>query len=151
MKLESFLKQFGMSSPPDAKLLNRSYFIVPDLSWIKFNPEYVGECIAHERGDVIIPSIDFLQVIGRQANNKVIVSDKGAWLFICGRDLFSENIVEHFNAKLNDFVAVINQHKECIGYGQVVADFSGSRAVVKRLFDIGDLLRRENKKRKVKR
>lgn len=142
MKLNEFLKQFGMSAP-SCKLISHSYFVVPDSYWLKFQPVYIGECIAHERGNNIVPSVDFLQVMGKQAKRKVVVNEKGEWLFICGRDLFEDAIVKSNGAKKDDIVVVLNQHMECIGYGR----FIDSKIAVKRIFDIGDLLRREKKRK----
>ncbi len=143
MKLKDFLNEFGINEIPQAKLVGRSYFIIEDESLLSKNPAYIGECIAHLRGEGIIPSIDFLQKIGKTARKHVIVNPEAEWLFICGRDLFKEKISVHNNPEKGEKTAVLNQHGECIGYGT----YNGG---IKRLYDIGDLLRRERKKGKVR-
>ncbi len=139
MTFKEFLKQFGIHEAPNTIIINRSYY---KASKQPFGVVYAGELIAHQRGEYIIPSIHFLQKIAKQATKKVVVDDKGAWMFICGKDAFAKSIITH-NAEPNDFVVVMNQHDECIGYGI----YQEGRAAVIRKFDIGDLLRRERKQR----
>jgi len=150
MSFEKFLGQFGIKQTVDVVKLGRSFFKCDDKTLIANRPLFAGECIAHERGPAIIPSIDWLQEIGRAARRHVVVDSKGEWLFICGRDVFGKSIKSHNNPKLNDFVVVLNEHKECLGYGVMSAPIETKRVVIKRLFDIGDLLRRERRaKRRV--
>jgi len=150
MNLDEFLKPFGIKKKLDAQIVSRSYFIVKDKNFLGKNPAYSGECIAHIRGPVLIPSIDFLQQIGKEARRHVIINSKAEWLFICGRDIFAKGITAHNNPEVGDRVVILNQHKECLGYGDMTAPFTDTRVVIKRLFDIGDLLRRERKSRKVR-
>jgi len=150
LTLQEFLDDFEMKVPSDVRMVGRSYFKVYDESWLKHHPHYIGECIAHERGNTCIPSIDFLQVMGKNAKKRVVVDDKGEWLFICGRDLFTATITQRKGVELGDIVVVLNKHGECIGYGEVIAPFELKNVVIKRRFDIGDLLRREKNRRKVR-
>ncbi|MEM3154062.1 MAG: hypothetical protein QW165_00650 [Candidatus Woesearchaeota archaeon] len=150
MNLEEFLKTFGIKKKINAQLIGRSYFIIKEKQLLPKKPLYTGECIAHIRGPVLIPSIDFLQQIAKEARKHVVLNAKAEWLFICGRDVFAKGITSHNNPEVGDRVAILNQHKECLGYGDAIAPLEGKRVVIKRLFDIGDLLRRERKSRKVK-
>ena len=153
MNVQEFVKQFGIANAPDTVLVGRSYFQIPKQlqSFVSKHPIYVGKCIAHIRGPVLIPSIDFLQFIGKNARKKVVVNKDGAWLFICGRDIFGKSIVSGSgNPSVNDIVVIMNEFNECLGYGTLVAPLSEKKIIIKRLFDIGDLLRRERKSRKVK-
>ena len=149
MNIEEFLRPFGIKKKIDAQVVNRSYFIV-DKKFLGKNPLYTGECIAHIRGPVLIPSIDFLQQIAKEARKQVTLNSKGEWLFICGRDVFAKSIISHNNPQLGDRVVILNEHKECLGYGEMTAQLTDKRVVIKRLFDIGDLLRRERKSKKVR-
>lgn len=146
MNVDEFLKQFGISRKMEVQLIGRSYFIAEKTVFGKI-PVYSGECIAHLRGERIAPSISFLQQIGKEARKHVVVNPKGEWLFICGRDIFSKSIISHNNPEKGDIVVVLNQHRECIGYGEIAAPLNEKNVVVKRIFDIGDLLRREREKR----
>ena len=150
MSIQEFLKPFGIKKEIDAQLVGGSYFIVKEKQFLSKRPIYTGECVAHSRGPLIIPSIDFLQQISKEARKHVVLNPKGEWLFICGRDAFGKSIASHNNPEVGDRVVVLNQHKECIGYGDIVAPLTEKQTVIKRLFDIGNLLRRERKSRKVK-
>ncbi len=150
MSIAEFLKPFGIKKEIDAQLVGNTYFIVKDKQFLAKKPIYTGECIAHMRGQSLIPSIDFLQQIGKEARKHVVLNPKGEWLFICGRDVFGKSIASHNNPEVGDRVAILNQHRECIGYGDIIAPIEEKVMVIKRLFDIGNLLRRERKSRKVK-
>ncbi|MBW2969877.1 hypothetical protein KY319_02015 [Candidatus Woesearchaeota archaeon] len=145
--LQEFLKPFGIKQAPEVQLVGRSYFITTEnIPGAVYN----GECIAHIRGPVLIPSVTFLQKIGKEAKKHVILTEKAEWLYICGRDIFTKGITSHNNPEVGDRVVILNQYKECLGYGDMVAPLDTKRTVIKRLFDIGDLLRRERKSKKVK-
>jgi len=143
MKIEEYLKQFGIKEQIDTISLNRALYRKADKTLLQKKPAYSGELIARQRGDTYIPSINFLQHIGKQARHKVHVDNKGEWMVICGRDLFKKSVTKHTNPQPDDKVVIINQHDECIGYG----DYQEGRIAVKNLFDIGNLLRRERKRR----
>ena len=150
MNLKEFLKQFGIAREFNETVLGRSYFTTKENSLSEYKPVYLGECIAHKRGETIIPSIDLLQWMGKTSKNKVVLTPEGEWLFICGRDIFSKSIVSHTNPKIGEITVILNKEEECIGYGNVINPLQtqGKRPVIKRLFDIGDLLRRERKNQK---
>ena len=149
MNLQEFLRLFGIKKELATQLVGRSYYLVKDRQLLSKHPAYAGECIAHIRGPVLIPSIDFLQQIGKEARKHVVLNPKAEWLYICGRDVFAKGIASHNNPAVGDRVVVLNQHKECLGYGDMTAPLTEQRVVIKRLFDIGDLLRRERKTKKV--
>ena len=150
MNLQEFLQSFGVKKTVNAQLVGRSYFIVKEKQLLSKRPLYTGECIAHVRGPVLIPSIDFLQQIAKEARKHIVLNEKAEWLFICGRDVFAKSIISHNNPQLGDRVVILNEHKECLGYGDMTAELTDKRVVIKRLFDIGDLLRRERKSKKVR-
>jgi ribosome biogenesis protein Nip4 len=103
---------------------------------IKKQAEYLGAFLGKKEK----PSLFLLQLLAKNANKKVWLNEKGAWLFICGRDVFAKSIVKAENA--DDFVLIMNEYDECLGFGQVV-DLSAKKVAIKRMFDIGDFLRRE--------
>ena len=90
------------------------------------------------------PGLFLLELLARHSENKVWLNEKGAWLFICGRDIFGESITKKFGSfNKGDFVLVMDRYDECLGFGRVVDTFSTKKVVVKNEFDIGDFLRRE--------
>lgn len=147
LTLKEFLAKFEIADEKKAVLIGRSYFESPQESLLRRRPVYSGRCLAHLRGESVIPSLDLLQEIGRKAKYKVTLSKEGEWLFICGRDIFGKSITSHNNPPLGARVVVINAQKECLGYGDVVAPLEEKKVVVRRIFDLGDLLRRERSQR----
>lgn len=147
MNLKEFLARFEITDEKKAVLLGRSYFEKVDESLIRKRPLYSGKCVAHIRGESIIPSVDFLQEVGRKAKYKVTLSKEGEWLFICGRDVFGKSIIKHNNPPLGARVVIVTENKECLGYGDVVAPLEEKKVVIRRIFDLGDLLRRERSQR----
>ncbi|RJQ21908.1 hypothetical protein C4580_01970 [Candidatus Woesearchaeota archaeon] len=145
MNLSEFLAQFGIAEVPKGELVGRSYFEFRDRALLSRRPFFIGKCLAHVRGPVLVPGVDLLQFIGKKAKYKVSVSPEGEWLFICGRDIFGKSVVGQSDAGIGDRVAVLNVRGECIGYGDVIAPLSEKKVVIRRLFDLGDLLRRERR------
>lgn len=143
MKLPDFLKQFGITKPVDARLIGRSYYRDAAEHLLAFKPLASGECIAHQRGEKLIPSTTFLQWIASNAAHRVTVNDEGAWLFICKRDLMAQHVTKHTKPPIGTIVVVLNKHNECLGYGKLVGPFTSKQVILRREFDIGDLLRRE--------
>lgn len=73
----------------------------------------------------------------------VTVNAKSAWLFVCGRDILKKGVVKHDEVKSGDLALVCDEQGHALGYGQVRLGMKGAIASVKRLFDLGDYLRRE--------
>lgn len=113
---------------------------------IKKKISYIGIYI----GTAEKPGLFLLQKLAGHAKRKVWVDEKGEWLFICKRDLFGSSISKSEGLiEKGDWVMVMNRHDECLGYGKVAADLpldDSDKIAVRRIFDIGDFLRRERKK-----
>jgi ribosome biogenesis protein Nip4 len=125
----------------------RYYLLNPSLeNFAPRNFYYAGLYLGKVRDRVFFPSFNFLNILLNSAKNLVIVNEKAAWLFVCGRDVFQEGIEEIKGSKQKGgFSLVLNQYGECLGFG-VVVDFGGrshNKVVVRNLLDIGDFLRRE--------
>ena len=144
MKLE-ILRQFGVNETINCEQIGTSYFALKDAKLPSRNQVYNGKCLGHHKRSGTVPSIDFLQHIGKQSKHKITVNSKGEWLVICGRDVFGKSIVKHTNPAINDIAVILNEKNECLGYGKVIAPLEEKKVVVELLFDIGDLLRRERK------
>lgn len=153
--LKEFLAGFGITKElfDETKLvkIGNNYFLVQKelQDFLKFKPAYAGEKLFWTRGEKIVPSLKLLESIGLEAKKAVTLNFEGEWLFICGRDIMAKSIIESTGSpKANDLVVVKNRFGECIGYGLYTGAVKG--VVVKRLFDVGDFLRRERKTRKLK-
>ena len=121
--------------------IGRDFYLVDDelrtvCKSIKKQAEYIGTFLGKKEK----PSLYLLNLLAKNSNKKIWLNEKGAWLFICGRDVFAKSITKAENA--DDFVLILNEYDECLGFGQVV-DLSSKKVAIKRLFDIGDFLRRE--------
>jgi len=104
---------------------------------------FLGEV---ERGGVFHPSVPLLFMIAEKAKNRIVIDDKAAWLFVCGRDIFKEGILKiEGSRKKGDYTLVFNKHGECLGYGMIVKNLDRLEGglAVKNLLDVGDFLRRE--------
>jgi ribosome biogenesis protein Nip4 len=78
------------------------------------------------------PSTILLRLIAAQPYvHKVWVDDAAAWLFVCGRDVFTEHIQQNTPDLVEGVNYLIMLGDDCLGYA------------LKNLIDIGDFLRRE--------
>lgn len=113
---------------------------------------YAGIYLGAIKGSSFFPSFLLLDMIAETKANKVVVDDKTAWLFICGRDIFRKGIVEVNNLKKGEYCLVMNQHNECLGFGKIMLNLRGvpdlNQIALKNILDIGDFLRREKKQPK---
>ncbi|MBW2973376.1 hypothetical protein KY346_03205 [Candidatus Woesearchaeota archaeon] len=123
--------------------INNEFYLVDDaLKKIQKKINKPASYIGIFLGKKEKPSLHLLGLIAKHSKKKIWVNEKGAWLFICGRDIFAKSITK-CSGKIKDFVLIMNQHDECLGYGQMVNDLSSKKTVIKNEFDIGDFLRRE--------
>jgi ribosome biogenesis protein Nip4 len=94
------------------------------------------------------PSFNLLNMLVDVAANKIVVDQKAAWLFICGRDVFRTGILKVMGSKRKgDAALVLNEFGECLGFGTIMDSLneSDSKVAVKNVLDIGDFLRRETR------
>jgi ribosome biogenesis protein Nip4 len=92
------------------------------------------------------PSFNLLSILAETEANKVVVDQKAAWLFICGRDTLGEGLkAVHGSRRKGDFTLVLNEFGECLGFGRILHDLSSkdTNVAVRNVSDIGDFLRRE--------
>ena len=116
----------------------------------KIEPEYVGELIAVEKKGRLVPTLTFIERISRQADIKIFVDDKAAWLFMCGKDIFRDSIkrinYKGANVSKNEYgtirgvALVFDQLDACLGYGIII---NRGKIFLKNILDKGDYLRRE--------
>ncbi len=101
-------------------------------------PQTAGLLLGRQFPNGFVPSVALLQMLVPHAERTVTVNDKGAWLFICARDLWSESIIDSKGKpEAGQLVLVCNEHKECLGVGYVVQKISARGLVIKNLYDIG--------------
>ncbi len=106
---------------------------------------YAGSYLGKMRNHKFFPSFNLLTMLAKTEANKVVVDDKTAWLFICGRDIFSKRITATYGSRRKgDYTLILNSFGECLGFGRIVQNLDAeSEFVIKNVSDVGDFLRRE--------
>ncbi|MBS7615738.1 hypothetical protein KEJ45_00850 [Candidatus Bathyarchaeota archaeon] len=150
--LESFAKFFGVKISLNKNFVRKGnrYFLLDErlralakeISGWQFAGAYLGK----NKNGKFYPSSLLLFMITDQAENKIIVDDKAAWLFVCGRDIFKEGIMRVYGSKTRGaYTLVLNKHGECLGFGRITENLDEAKegVVVENVSDIGDFLRRE--------
>jgi ribosome biogenesis protein Nip4 len=123
----------------------RFYLLSPRLKKIQGNFYYAGLYLGKVKNGVFFPSFNLLDMLLPVAANKIVVEQKAAWLFICGRDVFGSGVVKVMGSKRKgDATLVLNAFGECLGFGRLTGDLGATdRVAVKNVLDVGDFLRRE--------
>ena len=104
------------------------------------HPFIFGATLGFQRGPRFVPSNHLLEILGKYAKKKIIVREKAAWLLICGRDIMLPSIVkEEGNPQNGDHIVFLNEQGEALGIG------IKEKKMIRRDFDIGELIRREHK------
>jgi ribosome biogenesis protein Nip4 len=107
---------------------------------------YAGAYLGKVKKGKFFPSFILIAMLAAGKANKVVVNEKAAWLFVCGRDILAEGIKEvQGSRRRGDFTLVLNAFGECLGFGRILSDLSSNQlgAAVQNVSDVGDFLRRE--------
>ena len=141
--LKRFLRDIGSKyKPVDVVNINNKRFsstLDPpiDIPELVYTGTYLGQ--NKQRFE---PSSILLQTLSDEpSTHKVYVDRDTAWLFVVGRDIFDENIVDRTAGVRLGGYCLVMFGEECIGYGRY--ETSRDLRVVKNLYDVGDFLRRE--------
>lgn len=151
MRPQEFVKRFSEFSLIEDKqlyILGRSYYLVDEktykiLSSSNIRPYYAGIYLGRDTNESFIPSFFLLDIL-KKSSKKAMINEKASWLFVCGRDVLSEGIIKKDEAKEMDYLLVLNERKEVLGYGQ------WARNGIHNLLDRGDFLRRERETTKLR-
>lgn len=155
--IEDFARLFGARLGLDRSLVvrkgKRFFLLSPNLKALAGKGGdwfFAGVYLGKFEGGSFFPSFPLLSIIADSAKNRVVVDDKAAWLFVCGRDIFKEGVLEAYGSRSKDaYTLVFNRYGECLGFGMVEKDLNKAKSgvVVKNIFDVGDFLRRERRTR----
>jgi ribosome biogenesis protein Nip4 len=110
------------------------------------NFTYAGVYLGKNVRGKFFPGFELLRMIAKNGANRVIIDDRTEWLFVCGRDIFKQGIIDTVGSgRKDEHVLVVNNRDECLGYGIIVADLDKIERglAVENVLDIGDFLRRE--------
>lgn len=144
---KAFVNQFTEDFDFDSVMkINKKYYLVNpsirlllenlDMEEVRSSGLFLGE----EKSKKFNSSINLLNMLKDKTDRFVKLNDKSSWLFICGRDVFDENIIEKGNIKSS--VLVLNEKEEVIGLGKFDKK---DKKLLKNFYDIGHFLRREKK------
>ena len=154
MKLiEDFVDRFKTIVSLDESLIVRKqdrYFLVAGKlrGLVQEDFFYAGTYLGKVKHGIFFPSFILMAMLAEKESNKIVVDDKTAWLFICGRDVFRRGIQNvSGSVRKGDYALIVNRHSECLGFGRILHNIDEvrekSKVVVKNVSDIGDFLRRE--------
>lgn len=137
--LEQFTVQFTKERIEYVKQGNHFFFIPHRVKEFTVfpNPISRGLFLGEVKTERFYPSLPLLSWIAPRTMRKIVVTDKAAWLFLCGRDIQNESILR--KTIKTGLVLVQNKKDENIGYGFVTPQG------IENLLDRGDYLRRERK------
>ena len=152
---EVFAARFGPRVAFNSEMIieknQRYYLLNPRLKkLLQSDYYYAGLYLGKIKNGMFFPSFNLLNMLVGVASNKIVVNQKAAWLFICGRDVFRAGIIKVMGSKRRgETTLVINEFGECLGFGQIIDDLNGleGKVAIKNILDIGDFLRRENRDR----
>lgn len=152
-KSRTFAEFCNMFTPhplPDVVKIGKRYFYDPqgllklaeERKWEAFS---VGMYLGEEKGD-FRPTSALIDLLAARNDKRVVVGSKAAWLYLCGRDVLMEGVLEPGTYHSNELVFVADHNGNVLGYGKVFGTFNASwrnKIYVKHILDKGEYLRRE--------
>ena len=153
------MKRFGLESEINQENIleieNRFYLVKNNifLKNLSKNSLYSANIFLGKKSkERFIPSPNLIDMISKKTKQKTSLNKKTSWLYICGRDVFKEQLDEFqqntllkLKKKKKDYIIINNNHDEPIGYGIITGT---NKDFIKNKFDVGDLLRREMTKKR---
>ena len=151
--LTNFLQQFGKKILLNLELItekNGRFFQISSAlkPFVKKDFFYAGAYLGKVKKGKFFPSFNLIGMLDKQDVNTVVVGQKAAWLFICGRDILAKSIVRlNGSCMKGSNILVLNEFGECLGFGRIVEKLHVSEVsdavAIRNVLDIGDFLRRE--------
>lgn len=145
-----FAQRVGAKLILDPRLVmereGRHYLLTKKLQGIAHGDFfYAGSYLGKMKRQKFFPSFNLLTMLAKTEANKIFVDDKAAWLFICGRDIFSKRITAVYGSRRKgSYTLILNSFSECLGFGRIIQDLDAeSEVVIQNVSDVGDFLRRE--------
>lgn len=152
--VKAFAAKFGVHLPKedakimeaDGKIFLLNQRLMQLIQKIGVKPFYAGIYLGQRKRRQFAPGFMLLYLMAENAEKRVYLNDKAAWLFVCGRDVFPEGVFRLEGViRRGDHVLLFNRHGECLGYGLMMQEPKEARegVLIKNLLDVGDFLRRE--------
>ena len=149
--ITNFAQRFGVKIVLNPELTvekNGRYYVLNGYlkQFLRSDFYVAGIYLGKAKEGKFFPSFNLLSMLSNQGANRVIVDQKAAWLFICGRDIFTKGVLRTFGVtKKGVATLVMNEFGECLGFGTFSSDAgdSDTGVAVRHVLDLGDFLRRE--------
>ena len=145
-----FLKNNELLVNEDREVYALSKDLVKFLELHKINHVVAGIKVGEVGGRRFRFSLEGTFYLVRKNKKKVFVNERGEMLFLYGRDIFAESVVDITeDVKENDIVFVCNKRGDILGIGRTrfdaerIKDVAKDRVVVENLVDRGEYLRKE--------
>ncbi len=148
--LAELARELGAREPEHVVRIGKRSFFDPQgtleiarrLGWDAFS---VGLYLGEERHG-FHPSSALVELLAREVQGRIVVDEKAAWLFLCGKDILMQGVVLEGEFAKGSLAIVADSHGDVLGYGRVTSSFhrkAKHRQYVKNLLDKGEYLRRE--------
>lgn len=150
--IEQFTEDEILTDEDIYQLGEEWFYVEPELFLVGKDlprkPVFVGTFLGKRKNDYLIPGVALLELLAKHKNTKkVFISDKAAWLFVCGKNVLQPSISRVEGTPEKDEMVLVMNGEDCLGIGKVESSLADAKSIVTHLFDIGDFLRRERKVR----
>lgn len=145
---QSFCRQFTDVELQDVVNIGKRYFFDPEHllkragNWEVFS---VGLYLGEEKRE-FHPTSALIDLLAQHNERRVVVGSKAAWLFLCGRDILMDGVLETGDFDHHKLVFVADHEGNILGYGKIVSPYNSkmrNKIYVKNVLDKGEYLRRE--------
>ena len=146
--MEKFVKEFTEKKIENVVKIKNKYFLLDKdereiFEKIPLDAESVGIFLGEEKRNEFSPSLALLDILSKISDRKMVIDEKSAWLFLCGRDVMGHSVV---SSNVEDGLVLLqDKNDRNLGYGRIIANLKrrNDTIVVKNILDRGDYLRRE--------
>ena len=146
--VDEFTKKFTQEKVSGVMQLKRNFYqasqeVMMTKEKIKTEPFAIGTFLGSIHP--FHPSAHLLDWLGGRTERFVVLDNKSSWLFLCGRDVFPDSVVQQTVSE--GFALVKNERNEVLGYGEFTTtkNARNHKISIKNVFDKGDFLRRERR------
>jgi ribosome biogenesis protein Nip4 len=146
-----FVQQFTNTEFTDVHRIGRNFYNAESRLWdiktgVNRDLYAIGTFLGEEKHG-FNPSPALMDLISKLPNSeskKIFINKRAEWLFLCGRNILSESIINNPHNISDGIVLIQNEHDENLGYGQFKKE---DTLIIKHILDKGAYLRMDEKGR----
>ncbi|MBR9701265.1 hypothetical protein GOV11_05370, partial [Candidatus Woesearchaeota archaeon] len=132
--------------PEHVVTIGKRYFYDPKdiLKEVK-DPFSAGIFLGEEKQG-FRPTPALIDLLSKQESRRVVLDEKSAWLFLCGRDTLMQGVWKTDEFKTGEPALVSDEEGSILGYGIIKNKFDikvKNKMFLKNMLDRGEYLRRE--------